>query len=221
MNAFHREILLRTGSSPGHLRCRGLTGVIKDTFYPEYQYRGGTVTGDTPKRGGQGGFARGRLVDREVQRWVQDGGGKVKNPKKLHLFSRAFIALTHRLGLSAVGAQVIVRDEQCDIATLVDAVFVNKNGRVVVVELKTGFEGYNESHNGRMRAEFSHLTNSPANQHRVQLAFTHAMFQRTFPEFGEAGALLIRMTSSGAHVTSLGAKDKKAAQKARGNSLAR
>jgi len=160
-------------------------------------------------------MARGRLVDSEIQHWVE--GTMPKGPKaleRLHPFSRAFIALTRRLHLSPVASQVVVRDEKCNIATLVDFVFLNAKERSVVVELKTGFEGYNDVSNGRMRAEFAHLTNSPGNQHRVQLALTHAMFETTFPELGAADALLIRMTSTGAHVRSLDRRDSAAARAA-------
>jgi hypothetical protein len=160
---------------------------------------------------------------------IKPPGGlrNVKCPKKVkvkgegarpwpsfHPFSRAFIALTERLRLTPVATQVVVRDERCNIATLVDAIFLNPKGRVVVVELKTGFEGYNDVSTGRMHAEFAHLTNAPANQHKVQLAFTHAMFERTFPEFGSTDALLIRMTSDGAHVRSLIERDSAAARRA-------
>jgi hypothetical protein len=192
--------------------------------------------GAVTKKGRGGGMARGRQVDNEVQRWIQGiaqgdaqgtapfkprqgvrasiGSKGVKGAQPLHPFSRAFIALTERLRLTPVSTQVVVRDERCNIATLVDAVFLNTKGRVVLVELKTGFEGYNDVSTGRMRGEFSHLSNAPANQHKVQLAFTHAMFEMTFPEFGSADALLIRMTSEGAHVRSLLERDSSAARRA-------
>ena len=218
--SWYKELLSSTGSSPAHLGCRGLTGVIKEVFFPDYLYTGANRA-ELPRRGGRGGFARGRLVDREVQRWIQAGGGRVKKSAKLHLFSRAFIALTRRLELTPLAAQVVVRDEKCDIGTLVDGVFLNASGRVVVVELKTGFEGYKERSTGRMLAEFSHQTNSPVNQHGVQLAFTHNMFQRTFPQLGAIDALLIRMTGDGADVRGLSELDKKAVKRARRHSLAR
>jgi len=222
---------------------------MKEKFFPDYVYRhaiGAPVldkigkVGATTKRGRGGGMARGRQVDNEIQRWIQEGDVQGAVPLKphrsvraskvpkgaqplqggtgaqplLHPFSRAFIALTERLRLTPVASQVVVRDEQCNIATLVDAVFLNAKGRVVVVELKTGFEGYNDVSTGRMLAEFAHLSNAPANQHKVQLAFTHAMFEMTFPEFGSADALLIRMTSEGAHVRSLIERDSAAARRA-------
>ena len=235
--SFHKEILARTGRSTRCLRGRGITAVMKGKFFPDYVYRhaiGAPVldktgkVGATTKRGRGGGMARGRQVDNEIQRWIQEGDDaqgavplknkKIKIPKGaqplLHPFSRAFIALTERLRLTPVASQVVVRDERCNIATLVDAVFLNAKGRVVVVELKTGFEGYNDVSTGRMLAEFAHLSNAPANQHKVQLAFTHAMFEMTFPEFGSADALLIRMTSEGAHVRSLIERDSAAARRA-------
>jgi hypothetical protein len=206
---YYSTIFARTGCSTRNLRCRGLTAVMKKSYFPDYRFVSG---GCLQRREGSekvSGMSRGRRVDAEIQKWVkrQISSPHAKtNPKmhkKLHLFSRAFIALTHRLQLVPIGTQVVVRDEQCDIATLVDVVFVDKSGGVVVVELKTGFEGYNERSNARMKREFSSITNAPVNQHHMQLAFTHHMFEHTFPEFGSAAALLIRMTDTGAHVRSL------------------
>jgi len=207
---FHSDILARTGRSCSHLKCRGITSVIKELYFPEYRftYSDGGVIGAPPKKKDTiSGMARGRLVDRQVELWIR--GGKV-NRKKFHPFSRAFIALTERLCLKPVGAQVVVRDESCNIATLVDAVFLDPKGRVVLVELKTGFEGYNETSTGLMHGAFSYMTNCPANQHQVQLAFTQMMFQRTFPEFGTVTALVVRMTSAGAHVRAIGSREKTA-----------
>ena len=215
---YHQEILAQPGRSTRCLRGRGITSIIRIKYFPEYVYRAGPAMVDTTgkpgavkQKGRGGGLARGRLVDNEIQQWIQGTTPKGAKPQ-LHPFSRAFIALTQRLRLTPVATQVVVRDERCNIATLVDAVFLNAVGRTVVIELKTGLEGYNDVSTGRMRAEFAHLTNSPANQHKVQLAFTHAMFETTFPEFGVADALLIRMTSAGAHVRSLHPRESAAAR---------
>jgi hypothetical protein len=227
-STYHQAILARTGRSTQCMRGRGITAVMKEKFFPDYVYRqpsgGGPIldrkgaVGAVKKPGRGSGMARGRLVDHEIQRWVENSKGIAVNAsnitKTFHPFSRAFIALTQRLRLTPVSTQVVVRDETCNIATLVDAVFLNSSGRVVVVELKTGFEGYNDISTGRMHAEFAHLTYAPANQHSVQLAFTHAMFESTFPEFGAADALLIRMTSYGAHVRSLCPRERAAARQA-------
>ena len=178
------------------------------------------------KKRGDGGMARGRRVDVEVERWIKSrvrastgsttkkkfstrafvaASSKTKDPKDpnepTHSLARAFVALISRLRLVPVGAQVVVRDEQVDLATLVDGVFVDERGRVVLVELKCGFEGYNDTSNGRMRPPFRKFTNAPKHQHQLQLAFTRCMFERTFPEFGRVDARIVRMTDRGAHVT--------------------
>lgn len=211
MTDFHKEVLSRTGCSTRNLRGRGLTAVIRDAFYPDYVFKkngeGGVFTSRRNKKEKKG-MARGRLVDDQVRRWIQ---GKVekKNRKKFHPFARAFIELTEKvLRLSPAGAQVVVRDEESDLATLADAVFVDRKGKTVVLELKTGFENYNEKFTGNMRGGFSFLTNCPGNQHKVQLALTAEMFEKTFPELGAVKSLLVRMTSAGAHVVKLASHSK-------------
>jgi hypothetical protein len=108
-----------------------------------------------------------------------------------------------RLELRPLGAQVVVRCEHADLATLVDCVFLNAQNSIVLVELKCGFEGYVDRANADMRGDFKSLTNAPKNQHQIQLAFTSCMFERTFPEFGRVDALVVRMTDTGAHVRSV------------------
>lgn len=201
----HKEILSRTGCSTRHLRGRGLTNVIRETYYPDYTFEKGGGGGLPPskKGGGKGGMARGRLVDDQVRRWIQ---GKMKKSylKKCHPFARAFVELIENvLKLSPVGAQVVVRDEESNLATLADGVFVDRQGRTVVLELKTGFENYNDKATGKMKGVYSFLSNCPGNQHRVQLALTVEMFEKTFPELGAVIPLLVRMTSAGAHVVKI------------------
>lgn len=200
----HKEILSRTGCSTRHLRGRGLTSVIREAYYPDYVFeKGGGGGPPAPKKGGRKGMARGRLVDDQVRRWIQ---GKMKKSylKKCHPFARAFVELTENvLKLSPVGAQVVVRDEESNLATLADGVFVDRRGRTVVLELKTGFENYNDKGTGKMKGVYSFLSNCPGNQHRVQLALTAEMFEKTFPELGAVKPLLVRMTSAGAHVVKI------------------
>ena len=205
--------------------------MTRERYYPEYVFTPGrgawSREGGVPKKKRRdGGMSRGRRVDVEVERWIKSRargphplrpplersvnpsrpsvtsrGGTPLLEEPTHPLARAFVALTRRLGLVPVGAQVVVRDEQVDLATLVDGVFVDQRGRVVLVELKCGFEGYNDVGNGRMRAPFQKFTNAPKNQHQLQLAFTRCMFERTFPEFGRVDARIVRMTDRGAHVT--------------------
>jgi len=215
------SIIKKTGSAAGHMRGRGLTDVIKSGYYPNYVFSiavkgSARDPGIKPPFGVQGekkGRWRGNLVDHQVQAWIK-GALKDATPStperkaacldaSLHQFSRAFIELTQRLELTPIGTQVVVQNEQCNIATLVDAVFLNTQGHIVLVELKTGFDGYNDASNGDMNADFAFLSNAPANQHQIQLAFTQCMFESTFKEFGEVHAVVIRMTDSGAHVTPL------------------
>lgn len=158
------------------------------------------------------------MVDLEVRRWIQKElsedekqpsqppravNPKKKLPKGMHPFSRGFIALTKRLRLRPIGAQVVVRCERCNIATMVDGVFLNARGRVVLVELKCGFEGYVDRSTGNMRGVFASFSDAPKNQHQIQLAFTRCMFERTFPELGTVDGIVVRMTETGAHVRSV------------------
>ena len=196
--------------------CRGLTAIIKKNYFSNYKYTFSGTQGENygkhVPRDKQGGMARGRRVDNDVERWIKASvrpeASKRAAPqdilnrkhKQPHVYAQAFIALMKKLDLTPLGAQVVVRDEACNLATLVDGVFLNRAKRVVLIELKCGFEGYNETSSGKMHAPFGAYSNAPCNQHQLQLAFTRCLFERTFPEFGKVGALLVRMTNTGAHV---------------------
>lgn len=207
------EILKRTGSSPGHLKCRGLTAVLKERYYFDYVYKGGALAPRADLKCKKTGFVRGSLVDNEVQLWIKKytkskietrphNAVKVtkKNWNDMHSFSRAFIELMRRMKLKPVGTQVVVRSKACDLATLIDGVFLNEDNKIVLVELKCGFNGYVDKSNGNMKGPFSCLKNSPKFQHQLQLCFTKLMFHETFPEFKQVDAMIVRMTESGAYV---------------------
>ena len=210
----YAAIIKRTGNSAGHMSGRGITAVIKSNYYPDYVFTKGPPFETAVNASGKKGRSRGLMVDHQVQKWIKGQGAaphelrgmfedQGAQPLTFHPFARAFIELTQKLELTPIGTQVVVQDERCNVATLVDAVFLNAKGRVVLVELKTGFEGYNDTSNGDMKTDFAYLTNAPANQHQIQLAFTRCMFEETFQELGEVHAVIVRMTDSGAHVQPL------------------
>lgn len=197
-------MLLGTGRSTRCLGGRGLTALLRRAFYPKYDYH--NVKGKLSAKGAGaskavGGFKkgmeRGRLVDAELSKWA-DRGTPVR-----HAYARKFLAWCKREKYTPVASQVCVADAGADVGTLVDLVLADARGRLLVVELKCGFQGHYDAYSGRLRAPFADATDCPRNQHLLQLAFSVHMFRATFPELGAPRAALVRIVDGGVESTPL------------------
>jgi hypothetical protein len=100
--------------------------------------------------------------------------------------------------LRPMSTQVAVRHKTRGIGTMADLVCLDAKGAHRVIELKTGFEAYHHKHTAtKMKAPFHKQTDSPFNQHQLQLAATSVMYQQTFPQLKIGAPLLLRFHSSG------------------------
>lgn len=109
-----------------------------------------------------------------------------------------------QLELQPVDTQVPVGCQTLRVATAVDVVCMDKFGRHCIVEIKTGFENYYHRHTGTPLAHISPpQTDSPANQHQLQLFVTEALFRRTFPGRRHGPAFVLRVDSFGVDVMPL------------------
>lgn len=158
----------------------GITELLRRCYYPDYRYRGG-ATGEKGK--GPRGMRRGTKVDVEVRGVVRAlaAGETWKPGRDTHPLTTKFVRALDVLGLEPVTAQTCVGDPGEGLATGVDLVAMDrKTGRLVLVELKCGFNGYNDRGTGPMRHELAGFMNSPRFQHQLQLAVTLELFVRTF-----------------------------------------
>lgn len=100
--------------------------------------------------------------------------------------------------LKPVETQAPVRHPTLRLGTMADVVAVDAAGRHRVLELKTGFETYNDSSTRhRLSAPFGLHDDSPANQHQLQLAATSAMYKMSHPSRRCGAPLLLRFHSNG------------------------
>lgn len=77
-----------------------------------------------------------------------------------------------------------VKCESAGVSARLDLETVDADGKVVILEIKTGFRGYYEliHTNYPFNAPFEHLRDSMKNIHLMQLLFTVSLYQKTFPE---------------------------------------
>jgi hypothetical protein len=168
------------GESGPAAKASGITKLLQRVYYPDYKYRGG-ARGERGK--GPKGMRRGTLVDVQVRDAVDAlaAGVPFKKTKKTHPLTVKFMSALDVLGLDPVATQTKVGDRGERLATAVDLVARDrKTDRVVLIELKCGFNNYMDTSTGRMKHELKAYPNSPRFQHQLQLAVTTELFVRTF-----------------------------------------
>lgn len=199
------------------MRMRGLTRLMKQAFFPAYRASGG---GDESRRVDGAGRARGARVDRELSAIA--AARRKANAPNTHVRTRQVLRTLRDRGFQPLASQVAVRSPDDGVATAADLLcryapgteqrgspFPKRPKRVrecdapaVVVEVKIGFSGYASVGGRYMRAPFQGRTDSPANQHQIQLALTVHMLElacrKRIPQ-----AYVVRAEKSGVYVIPL------------------
>lgn len=182
----------------------GLTAFLKENYYPNYvfkfgnsNYNNSSGASSSRKRGGDP-YARGRDVDLEIRRWIENG------TPVTHPYAEKFIAFLRTKNLTPEAAQVHVNKSRLE--TYIDAVVLDEKKRRFVVEVKTGFHGYHEAASDRMRKDFAFLSNCPRNQHVLQAAFSEQMYRYTHVGKSVAGSFVLRINDAGVQVVRTPAK---------------
>jgi len=99
----------------------------------------------------------------------------------LHLHTRRIVTALHMLKLRPIASQLPVGHEVLRCGTALDLLCVDLQRRLVVVEIKSGFDAYYERHTmDPMRAPFQDKNDSPHNQHQLQLVLSLLLFCRTY-----------------------------------------
>ena len=103
-----------------------------------------------------------------------------------------------------VEAQVTVGHPSASIATAIDAVVLEPDGRRVLLENKTGKTSYIFDHTGNMMtAPFNKMTDCVHNQHVLQLAFGYWMYKHNNPTHVISALCIVYLTPEGAGVVRL------------------
>lgn len=179
----------------GPTLVRGITGVLASTFYPEFNPM--TAVKAAPKTGvyKRGGKSEGIRVDKYLTDWVNTG--KLKACYTANPRFEAIRSTLESYGWKPLACQVPLACASVRIGTRVDMLCLNKDGRVIIVELKTGFRGYWEIANqGNMKAPFQNLKASCKNAHFLQLKLTTWLFfhsSHKYRKYPFGGAYILRV----------------------------
>jgi len=160
------------------------------------------------------GLETGVRVDQEltkaIREIVRNGGnvrsyltGLFKRPKqeRIHHRTRSILRWLVEMGYRPVAAQLPVSSTKGRVATLVDIVcYDQKTNRFILIETKSGFDDYYDTGSGcqlQGSASFLKRSDSPRNQHQLQLLATSLLFCATFKfSLTSIDAKVVRITDS-------------------------
>lgn len=112
--------------------------------------------------------------------------------------ARHFFRMCHVQQLTPVRSQSTVGCVRTPIATMVDVTCISKtDGAVVLIENKVGFSTYLHASTGRMHRPCDDRSNSPYNQHQMQLALTTHLHNMTHPHQPASRSFVWRYDETG------------------------
>lgn len=160
---------------------RGITKLLKQCFYPTYEYRGrwdddreAVLPHDrrnraASKRRKKQGTDRGNEVDYQLRLFANNPKAFAKLGKKLDPRTRDIKDCYFKWGWVPVASQFPVAAPDAFVGTRLDMVAYDLAKRPILIDNKVGFEGYLTKANDFMAEPIQHLANSPINQHFLQL----------------------------------------------------
>jgi hypothetical protein len=161
---------------------RGITDLLKNTFYPQYTYRRALLGPNTqssvksPSETGLKGKRLGINVDKEICRYFT----KTLAFEKCSKETRCLLQYCEDHKLTILHCQFPVANKAAKICTNIDIIAKDTNGKTVIIELKTGYRRYKFNYVGSMKHPFEQLHDSPYNQHQLQLFITTHLFKLSF-----------------------------------------
>ncbi len=147
--------------------------------------------------GTSAGVERGKDVHQELQDFITMPPKEFRaRYKEVDPMTRAMMLALNGQKLVGVAAELIVHDASIGCGTAIDALCLDKRGRLVAVELKTGYGRASFlaplSKGKRMRAPFSQLADSPLNRAHLQLEYGVELLRRSYGV--EARGLVVHVT---------------------------
>jgi len=182
----------------------GVHRPLKKCFFPysnselACNQRTHTESKETKKATRLKGSKRGSMIHHQLEAWIECENGKSKKSfasriKKPHPFTIKVINACKEAGVKLLCAERIIFDEDLGIATSIDAVGVSiATGRLVLIELKTGFEGYahvpqsggtkskTNPHPGKMAPPLQEWPDSASNQWELQNLVMNLIVQKWY-----------------------------------------
>jgi hypothetical protein len=126
----------------------------------------------TKNRGRFGGLVRGSRVHKELMNFVllpPAAFKKLHRQKLHHCTTQILKAIVDKLKLQPFLPEFDIGDEHINVGTSIDMVCVDSDGRIVLLEFKTGYTDSFLTQDGQMERSLHLMPCSPQNQATIQL----------------------------------------------------
>lgn len=171
--------------------ARGLTKSLIAQFSPNFSIS--VAMKDLPKKTKKHGRFYGNQADKYVVRWIEKGLCPKDNDPRF-LMIREAVMLKKWL---AVAAQVPVGCRHLRLATKIDMICQTLQKRIILVEVKCGFDDYFDIHNqGKLAYPWSYMSMSFRNKAFLQLLFTTFLFfhaENDWKQYDFGGAYILHI----------------------------
>jgi hypothetical protein len=182
-----------SGRKKTKIRLRGLRPTLKEYCWKDYEYDAKVVkatrkrlkiVGGTGARFGSACEDRGKRVHREVEIFTNMPDDYERLVPEPHPYTVKFLrALTMHM-YRPLYSEFKIFDEHAKIGTAIDLLCVDENpateGRLVLVELKCGMDGYELVGNGCMQGPMSVINNCPLNQAFLQVMYASIILEMNY-----------------------------------------
>lgn len=113
----------------------------------------------------------GTLVHRQICAYSRSRHTKTFNKvcPNPHPYTMSVLSKMEEKGIQLFFGEMIIYDEVVKYLTPIDGVAINAEGKLTLIEIKTGYENIFKIGKTRMKAPFDKWFNSPLNQARLQL----------------------------------------------------
>lgn len=157
------------------LFARGLTKALSAQFYPFFSIS--AVLKDLPcSKPKKHGKKVGNRLDAQLETWANQGVTPKNPTPRFQVIQRA---LTEKRWIP-LRSQLAVGCRKARLATKIDLICLDEAGRVVLVELKCGFDDYFDVQNqGCLEQPFDSVPVSYKNNAMLQLGFTLRLYHHT------------------------------------------
>ena len=160
----------------------GLLPSLKRVFWPEYQYVPSKYGGTTGVRSSFEGRARGTLVHDQLRSYINDKKSVfLKKHSELHFYTKKAIIAMKEWELKPIAAEFIVYDENSRRATSIDALCMDKDYNLVVIDWKCGYDHFlmraSRSMKGPLENKYS---DCPLHQAYLQVLIDRVMLERFY-----------------------------------------
>jgi hypothetical protein len=136
--------------------------------------------------------ARGCRIHEQLGLWGRTG----RTP--LDSLARQISVSLHQRGIRLVASEVPIADEDARVATAIDAIGEDSEGRVVIIEFKAGYQKGTHGHGPLDNLPGLSVPSTPLNHALLQLGMTRAILEENYGVYADQYLLVV---SNGGGVT--------------------